>query len=358
MKNLVHFVSVAVFSFSLLWGEAQNSPTWISANIRELNYSPEVYFSEFTQGNLQEDESVSSLLERLKVDAKRGAAGNIRTLIESQIEKTDRQVTEGKDFSFFSLYQDYTRQSVQADLVGLKTESYFDEKAKWGYAFAYVKKIELVEYYKAQISLQLQQVENALNVATTATNAGQKMQAKLRCEAALLPITKVEFAQDLLSAIVPYDVDGLQLDRLTHLKNELFQQLITLEQSVYVFIQCNETNMDKPVKIFEPELKKILSNNQCSFTTDQNQADYIITATASTRPHDGNLAFGDGFIKFSLADVNVELYSNYKKMQVYNGEVSQKNNGDGASFESAGRNALKLAASTVWTEIKPWILGK
>ena len=338
--------------------EAQTPPTWVLPEIREISFPPETFFSEFAQGNLRNGENVSTLLERLKTDAKRGAAGNIRTTIVSQIEKTERQVTQNHDSKFLSVYQDYTRQSVQAEITGIRVESYYDEEKQWGYAFAYVKKHDLATYYAAQIDLQLQQVENSLQLSKTAVHNDQKAQAYKTCKNALQPLSKAEYARDLLSAIVPENRDGLQSERIARLKKELFQQLMDLEQSTYVYIQCSETNFGKPVRILEPELKRLLSNSQCSVTDDPAEADFKITVTATTRQHDGSAVFGDGTLKFSLADVEVEVYNNRKKKVVYSEGLSQKNNRDGATYESAGRNALKLAASKVWEGMRPFVVGE
>ncbi|MBO4403365.1 MAG: hypothetical protein J5792_06780 [Bacteroidales bacterium] len=334
------------------------SPVWIYPEHRELSFPPETYFSEFTQGNLRNNEDVSTLLERLKTDAKRGLASNIRTHITSRIEKEERQIANNQDYRFYSVYQDYTLQMVEADVVGVKVESHYNASKKWGYAFAYVKKNDLVVYYPAQIERLLKQVENALHAADIAIQAKNKAQARMACENALQPLAQVESAQGLLTAIDPGNTDGLQFERLAILKNELFQQLMDLEQSTYVYIQCSETNFGKPVRILEPELKRLLSNSQCSFTDDPAEADFKITVTATTRQHDGSAVFGDGTLKFSLADVEVEVYNNRKKKVVYSEGLSQKNNRDGATYESAGRNALKLAASKVWEGMRPFVVGE
>lgn len=333
-------------------------PAWLSPAVREMEYPTTAYFSEFTEGNLRPNENISALLDRLKSDAKRGAAGSIRTLIHSVVEKTDRQETYGQDFQFTSVYQDYTRQSVQTDIASIHTEPYYDKGRKWGYAFAYVSKNELAAYYRAQIALQLRQLENALALSTTLVNDGEKAKARKVCEEALQPLTQIEFAQDLLTAVCPDDTTGMQLPQLFRLKKELFQTLVSLGQSIYIYLQCSESNFGQPVRIMEPEMKRILAKEQCCFTEDPDEADFKITITATTRQHEGNVAFGDGTFKFSYADVEVEVFSSYKQKQVYNGQVSEKNNGDVATYESAGRNALKLAASKVWNEIKPWIQGQ
>ena len=358
MKHITKILLLLLVGCVPLVLMAQTPPTWLHSQVRDANYPPDVYFSEFTEGNLQSGESVSALLDRLKSDAKRGTAGNIRTLIESVVEKTDRQTSYDHDLRFTSIYQDFTRQTANADIANIHTESYYDEQRRWGYAFAYVKKSELVTYYRAQIGYQLQQVEDAIKLSSSLLESGQKAHARKVCEDALSPLSKTEFAQDLLTAIVPGDTTGMQLSRYAQNKKSLLQSLINLEQSIYIYLKCSETNFGQPVRIFAPELKRLLANNQCSFTEDPTQADYKITVSASTRKHDGNVAFGDGTFKFSYADVEVEVYSNYKQMVIYDEVVTKKNEGDVATYESAGRNALKLAAGKVWENIKPWIVGQ
>ena len=147
------------------------------------------------------------------------------------------------------------------------------------------------------------------------------------------------------------------MSKLFRLKNELLQILVGLEQSIYIYLQCTETNFGKTVRILGPTLKDSLANNQCSITDDPEEADFIITVTASTREHDGNVAYG-GVMKYSLADVEVEVYSNLKRKMVFNNSFSQKNRFNGASYESAGRDALKLAAGKAWEGMKPWIVGE
>ena len=358
-KNyLLSFVAAITMILCLSPVQAQDPSSWVTPQAREMNYPSDSYIWGFVPGNLRGSEGISDLLTRLKVDAKKDAAGKVRTMVESVTQKGDIQIADGEDYAFASVYENYTKQTSQAEIAGFKVEAYYDEFDRMGYAFAYVKKTELASYYKSQINIQLQQVQNALTTASTAVNAGQKMRAKKSCENALQPLAKAEFAQDLLSAISPNDIEALQLDRLARLKNELLQTLIDLEQSIYIYFRCSENNFGQQVRVLGPELKRILANNQCSFTEDPAQADYKITIKAVTRQHEGSVVFGDGVLKFSLADVEVEVYSNYKKMVVYNDGITQKNNGDGATYETAGRNALKLSAAKVWDGIKPWILGK
>lgn len=338
--------------------KAQQPPQWLDPNVREMNFPSEIYFSEFAQGNLQANENISDLLERLKADAKRGAAGNIRTLIESKINKMESQITRNHDFDYHSAYQDYTQHSVLAEITGFSVEAYYDEHKKWGYAFAYVKKSDLANYYKAQIDLHLQQIENMIASIPVATGADSKMQARKMAESALQSLSKAEFAQGLLTAVAPEDEENLQMERFSRLKKGLLQILANLEQNIYIYLLCTESNYGQPVRILEPELKRILTAHQCSFTDEPAQADYKITITATTREHEGTLVFGDNTFKYSFADVEIEVYNNDKHKVIYGEMISQKNNKDGATYESAGRNALKLSAAKIWEGIKPLIVGE
>ena len=358
MKQTIRILLLLLIGYVPFALEAQTPPAWLYPQVREASYPTDVYFSEFTEGNLRAGEDVSTLLDRLKSDAKRGTAGNIRTLIESVVEKTERQTSCGQDLRFNSVYQDFTRQTASADIANIYTMSYYDEQRRRGYAFAYVEKIELVAYYRAQISNQLQQVENAITLSASLFKSGQKAHARKVCEDALSPLSKVEFAQDLITAIVPGDTTGMQQSRFAQDKKTLLQSLIDLEQSIYVYFHCTETNFGQTVRILGPELKRILTNEQCSLTDEPEEADFVITVTASTREHDGNVVHGDGVNKFSFADVEVEVYNNLKQKVVYSESVSVKNNGDGATYESAGRNALKRAAGKVWEGMRPWVIGK
>ena len=337
--------------------KAQQSPQWLEPNVREMNFSSGIYFSEFTQGELQADESISALLERLKADAKRGAAGNIRTLIESKTDKMESQITRNHDFDFHSAYQEHTQHSVSAEIAGFSVEAYYDEHKKWGYAFAYVKKSDLAIYYKAQIEQHLQQIENTIATIPAATNADSKLQARQTAESALQSLSKAEFAQGLLTAVAPEDEENLQMERFFRIKKELLQILANLKQNTYIHLLCTESNHGQPVKILEPELKRILTTHQCSFTDEPTQADYKIKITATTREHDGAV-FGESPFKYSIADVEIEIYSNDKHKVIYGETISQKNNKDGATYESAGRNALKLSAAKIWEGIKSLIVGE
>ena len=359
MKNFRIF-GILVLAFILILpfgGQAQSSFQWVTSEAREINFPTETYIWGFVPGNLRNGETEADLLARLKLDAKTEAAGRVRTMVEDVAQKDDKQFVINDDYHYSSVYQDYTKQTVEAEIAGLKLETYYDASEKIGYAFAYVKKSELADYYKSQINIHLNKVQTTMANAKAEAESGKKVRARKTCENAMQPLSQAEFAQNLLSAVNPDDIASLQLDRFAQIKNDLQQAIIDLEQSTYIYLISSENNFGQTENILAPELKGILSNNQCSFTDDETQADFKITVNAKTRRHEGNVNSSQNF-KFSYADADVEVYSNYKEKVVYSSKLTQKNTQDGSSYEAAGRNALKLSASKIWDNIKPWIIGK
>lgn len=346
-KTLLIVVAVC---FAATNAVSQTPDIWLSSEARGKNFPQSEYITGFAPHNVGGSETKAGAVSAAQTEAKAFAASNIRTMIEGASESESKQLEVNGDFDFVSIYEDYSKQSYQAEIAGFQTVSYYDEAAGIAYGFAYVKRSDLISYYKSQINIQLNKASSSLKAASTAFGAGQKLKAKKYCENALEPIAKAEFAQDLLTAIDPSaNEESLQLYRTDELKDEVVQKLIDLEQSIYVYIKCDESNFGTPTTNLSNKLKSILSMNQCSFTTDASQADYKLTIYATTRKHDvENQDF-----KFTYADVSVDLYSNYKKMSVFSDEFSTKEGS--MTYETSGRNALTKSASKIWEEIKPWI---
>lgn len=345
-KTIITFLTAIVIAQG-----AYAQSQWLTSAAREMNYPADEYITGFVPANVRSGESQSDAVARAGKEAAKQASASIRTLIENVTETASQEVQVNGNYDFASVYQDYTRQTSTAEIAGLKIETHFDAATHTAYGFAYVKRSELVTYYQSQINLNLKKIEDAVALSHTAANAGQKMKAKSYCEKALENLANVEFAQDLLSAVAPANLAGLQNQRCSTAKSTLFQRLIDLEQSIFVFVKSDETNFGTPTTILANQLKSLLANNQCSFTTDGEQADYVITLTAKTRKHDVD----NPNFKFTYADVQVDLFSNYKHLSVYNDELSVK--GGAMSYETAGKTALKDAATMIWEKINPWIIN-
>lgn len=343
-----------IFMFALLQLSvlAQVHDKWVNVQERAINYPHQKYITGYAVATAQKGEELSAAFARASKEAAKNAASSIRTQIENLSQMKTKEVELNGKFEFEQAYTDYTKQTSNAEIAGLKTEIYFDDKEALAHAFCYVLRSDLVNYYKAQINLHLKKIEDDIAMAKLAAKAGQKLKAKKQCQNALEPLTRAEYAQSLLSAVAASDSIGMQTNRCSDIKQALFQQLIDLEQSIYVCVKSSENNFGTNTTILNNQLKSVMAKNQCSFTNDNTQADYVITITAITRKHDVD----NPNFKYSYADVKIDLFSNYKKMSVFNDEISVK--GGGTTHQTAGREALKTAANEVWERINTWILEK
>jgi hypothetical protein len=234
------------------------------------------------------------------------------------------------------------------EVAGLKIESYYDANSKLVYAFAYVNKNELTGYYKANISMLLQQAEGSLNTAIQLEQNREKAKARVECERIRPLFPAIRYAQDLLTAVDADDNESLQLRKAASLYNEMTQMLARLAQAVYIYVESSEDFFGKPDNMVANKLKAQLAANGCSFVEDALQADFKLNLNTSMR-----VSSAQGNIVYCYADVEIELYDTYKQKVVYNDELSLK--GGSVTQEKAGRAALEDAVKKITANLIPWI---
>jgi hypothetical protein len=267
----------------------------------------------------------------------------IRVQVSSETQSHDTRTktqTTGKEATeqINSIFEAAVKTSATIELAGIKTDSYYDEREELVYGFAYVNKYELIGYYNAALTMNMQQLESILNTAKHLEVNGEKVKARQQYEESVPLLVKVEQAQDVLVAL---DKNAtLQRDKTAGYRNEIVVALVRLAQGVYIYFESQEDMFGKNSALIANKVKSILSKNGCSFTTDAAQADFILKLNASARKH------GDpGQILFCYADVEVELIKKKKKKTVYQEELKQK--GGHTTYENAAREAFEEAGTTI-----------
>ncbi|GHT14592.1 hypothetical protein AGMMS4956_12680 [Bacteroidia bacterium] len=312
-------------------------------------YPAKEYIIGFTQGNMRQGETLENAKKRLIKDAQGQIAEGIRVQVESKTTSRDISTRVNQTEQLNSSFDASVKTASNAEVVGIKTESYYDKDEDVIYAFAYANKYELAGYYKANIGMLLQQAEGSLTTAEQLEQSGEKSKARKQCEDAMPIFAKVRYAQDLLTALDAADSESLQQAKSEGLRNEATQMMARLAQGLYVYLESSENLFGKKVNILDNKLKAILAKNGCSFTNDAAQADLKLTLSTTTREISNNA----GSMVFCYADTQVDVYDNHKGKSVYNDEISQK--GGGVSQERAGRKALEDAAPKLAEKIMPWI---
>ncbi|MDR3329038.1 MAG: hypothetical protein LBS63_02870 [Prevotellaceae bacterium] len=343
MRPLLLGVSFALASLALAGQEAP--PDWLDRAERELVYPGSTFITGFASERLASSADLSELKNHLQAEAKRKLSEGIRLKIESEIRAGDHSLQAGGREQIVSSYDAAVHTSSDAEVVGVKTDTYFDSPQSTVYAFAYVNKHELAGYYKASISMLVAQAEGALRTAAQLEQGGEKAKARKQCEGALPLLEQVRYAQGLLSAIASADSESLQQAKAEALRSEATHLLARLQQAVYVYVESAETNFGEPVHLLAPKLKAELSKHGCSFTADRAEADWLLRIEASTRR--GSELSG---IYMAFLDAVVSLVERKSGRELYGNSFTDLKGGS-TDYDRAGRKAYDSGVEKIAREI-------
>jgi len=348
MREFIFTVLFIPLALSL-WG--QELPHWLNEQRRAFDFPNHTYITGFAMGDIRSSELLGQATERIKTEAQGVLSKNIRVKIndKSRAGITSISSNDPKQYKEIEEFSKEVITTSDAEVVGIKVESYYDKKEGIIYAFAYANRYELAGYYKANIGILVKQAESALHTAMQLEESSEKAKASKQCEEAMSILAQVRYAQDLLMAINAADSESLQQDKSETLRNAIIQMQAQLTQGVYVYVESREEIFGKTSNIIANKLKAILAVNGCSFVDDPAHADLKFTLSATTR----KIGNKDGAVKFCYADVVVNLYSNFKQTIVFNDEFAKK--GGSTNYEAAGRKAMESAVAVIAEKVMPWI---
>ncbi len=317
MKQRILLIHILIIFLSFSVSNAQNiKPHWIDFETREKSYPPSIFFTGYVEGNVHANEDVDQTKKRLLKDAQAYLVESIRTTISSSsISNNSSSIVKNSEHNYqteiikSSLNSDISTKA-NAEVVGIKIETYYDASNETVYAFAYVNKYELIGYYKSNLSVNLNQVEGFLQTAQTLEIDGEKVKARQQCESAISLFSKVRYAQDLLTILdSSISTESLQLQKTEYLYRTITQMQVQLAQGIHVYIESNEDLFGEKVNIVVNKVKGMLAKNGCSFVDTAENSDYRILLNAKTR----KIGEEKSAIVFCYGDIEVELYCNKKK---------------------------------------------
>jgi hypothetical protein len=315
-----------------------------------MSYPHSTFITGFASKTVRTGDNVEQIKNRLILDAQKKLSESIRVQVKSTTDVRDKSIEANGNTYLESYTDDAVQTYSNAEIVGVKTETYFDQRANAVYAFAYANKFEVAGYYKANIAMLIGQAEGSLYTAKNLESTQEKSKARKQCEDAVNLLAKVRYAQDLLTALDAADSESLQQAKTEQLHSDAAQMTARLAQGVYVYLESSEDLFGKKVSIIASKVKAILAKNGCSFTDDAAQADLKITLVSTTRE-----ISNDNGLVFCYADTELDLYDNHKSKSVYNDEISQK--GGSATAERAGRKAMEDAVQVIADKILQFTIG-
>ena len=277
-------------------------PDWTMDGYRDLKYPNGLYYTGFVVERISADASLADELKRVEDAARSSMAESIIVHIQSNAQLITQRESQqlGSNFSeqIVSSYKQQISTSTNAKTAGVEVRSFYDPSSNMGYAFAFVEKAKLGEYYKTQIELLLQKTESILEAVDDLVGFGKKIAAKEKCTEGRLVLDEIEQFRMLYSTVAGADDVALQTDKYTSILRMTEQKILMLEQSTRVYVSCVWNDKEHPeyegqAVVIEDLVKQSLSQKECNIVDDSDSADYVLTMTASTSQRsDGSDAYG------------------------------------------------------------------
>jgi len=335
-------VSLALFG--------QEKPLWMDDNKRERLYPADFYFTGFAYGEVLKGKILQDVTQQMKIEAQSDLSKKIFLDITSETQVRITAIGTGSKYDEKeSLESKYTTHS-NAQIVGITTESYYDQTKNIVYAFAAAKRSDLVNYYKKQINLELNRVDATLMMAEQLVGLGKKINASEKCKEAKKILGGFVYYQQMLVAIdARSDDESLQISRSNELLRAIEDKIAGLANSTLVYLDCRYVLSGDEDDAFQSDpniicgiISKALIEKNCSITNSKEDADYELTLIASTSQRtDGK---GEHGVISYYANVKGNLYNrqmgkNTAEFEIYNDASAYS---VGKSAKEAATKAFKL----------------
>ena len=280
-------------------------------------------------GEVQAGESIEQTLQRIKEKAQAEAVQNITTSVEytasSLVQSDQHSGTMGFSEMTRELFSTSTTiHSSLQDIPNLSVESWHNPKTNEVFAFAWVKKTDLVRTLKKQIISHITRAEMAVEDAEGLLVEGEKGVARKTIAKAIEHLQQVEEQQKVVQSVDSNtemeDIAFAESNALKQRATTLYQQL---KHGVSVYICGEITIFDKSYPTFINQIKQQISGMGCTFTTNEAEADWVIRLQGTTREYN-TLQTGAYTAYFVMAEVALQIVKGNTQSTIYEGSFSEK----------------------------------
>jgi len=348
VKNITLIVFlIALFSITNKLN-AQKEPAWMMDSWRTEQYPSNVYLTGFAQDAINKNETNADAIGRVTAMAQGNLSERIISSVKSVSDSYSQSVMEGNSESVKETFKSEIQVSTDIVINGINVESYI--KNNIVYAFAYANKYEIIGYYKANLNMKVQQIEGHLNTARELEEKREKKKAKDEFNKTLPIFNEITEAQGVLIALDKNITDNdLHKEKSMKLYNEVVQANARLSQAILVYMVTEEDLFGQQVTSIEDGLKAILAENECSFTNNEEEADWKVEISAKSREYNISNNF-----YFSYVDAKVSLFKAPSEKHVYQNEFSEKG-AHSKSYKNAANEAYNDISKTIAEKILAWI---
>lgn len=348
LKKINRFILLALFLFPFQNSYSQNDPAWMMESWRTEQYPSNVFITGFAQDSKNKNETITEATERVKNFARANLSESILSSIQSVNESYSQSVSDGEKETVSETFKSQINVSTNLELNGVKVEAFVKDNMIFGFAFA--NKYEIIGFYKANLNMQVQQIEGFINTALELEKNNEKNKAKEEFNKAVPIFEEIAKSQGILSAVDKNISDeDLKMKQTMKLYNEVVQANARLAQGIVVFILTDENIFGEKANIIENNLKAILAENGCRFTKNEMEADWKIRITATSREFNYS-----NKVYFSYVDAEVNLFKTPSDKNVFQDEFSQKG-AHSKSYKEAARKAFNEISKPISDKILTWI---
>jgi len=189
-----------IYLFLIPHSSFPQSPSWLDFDQRKASYPDVEYFTGFGMAKLTKGESHEDNLKAAESYAQQELIESIQVTVQSvavhELSEQNREIRES--------YRQAVASFSKVSLPGIEDETWYDKKKKTAYAFAWVNKIELADYYQDQLNLNAAQLETKLQEAKQLFTSSQKQKA-LEAYQACFPILR--HMEEAIAMLITIGID-------------------------------------------------------------------------------------------------------------------------------------------------------
>ncbi len=228
------------------------APQWVKYQNRYAFYPAKSYLTGFSSEINYTNQDVSELLEKCKNNAKKNLIESVQVSIKSLTVSGTENLNTGNNAKTYEYIKHSSVSYSKIDVAGLKSETYYDKRKKAAYAFTYVKKTELINYYKQKVNSKLQELEQMYAFAEEAKTDGQTQKALAKLLECLPKFREIEEGQSILAALGIVDENSIKAKSTIGLKSKVDKSINLLQDSAknnisdLAYFIANGLKMQKP----------------------------------------------------------------------------------------------------------------
>jgi hypothetical protein len=148
-------------------------PSWIDFDQRKAKYPDDEYFTGFGQAKMVKGENHEDNLQAAISYAKQDLAESVKVTVESYSVHELKETNE----EFRESYKQAVNSFSDITLPGIQEQNWYDKKKKTAYAFAWVQKDKLANYFRELLDQDAKKLKVQLEKANHLNTIGEKQEA-------------------------------------------------------------------------------------------------------------------------------------------------------------------------------------